>query len=292
MLAVPQGAGHEFHLQDVNRDGQTDLVRVSGSWVAYYLNHGNMHYTGLMGDFYSMPPVYETRKLLFGDMNGNGTTDVIWLTTDGKFKYLDLLYQPHFGLLARIDNGIGKVVSLGYRSSTQYAVDAKRAGRRWETTLPVPVPVVSDISVTDSFDILGFEANESQTVYIYHDGYYDGKEREFRGFGRVTAIAAGDEFHPGQVTHTWMHVGRNLQTGEDEEVLKGKPYLQLVEDEQGAIFSSVESQWEQRWLCQEDLQGIAEMILPDCSRYPPVQENKDRLVAMALSSLTNGTLPC
>ena len=286
MLAVPRGAGHEFHLQDVNRDGQTDLVRVSGSWVAYYLNDGNMQYTGLMGDFYPMPPVYETRKLLFGDMNGNGTTDVIWLTTDGKFKYLDLLYQPYFGLLERIDNGMGKVVSLSYRSSTEYAVDAKRSGQQWETTLPVPVPVISGISVTDSFDIFGFEANESETVYIYHDGYYDGKEREFRGFGRVTAISAGDEFHPGQVTHTWMHVGRNLRTGEDEEVLKGKPYLQVVEDEQGAIFSSVESQWEQRWLCQEDLEGITETILPDCSRYPPRQENKDRLVAMALSTGT------
>lgn len=27
-----------------------------------------------------------------------------------------------------------------------------------------------------------------------------------------------------------MHVGRNLQTGEDEEILKGKPWLQLTKD--------------------------------------------------------------
>ena len=38
----------------------------------------------------------------FGDMNGNTTTDVVWVMNDGKIKYLDMMIAPYMGLLTKV----------------------------------------------------------------------------------------------------------------------------------------------------------------------------------------------
>ncbi len=129
MLGVPKADGTEFFLEDVNRDGQCDLVRISGTWAAYYLNDGHGTFLPKQGSYTGLPSRSQTVRLLFADMNGNATTDVVWLTTQGKLYYLDLAGEPFAGLLARVDNGMGLVTELAYRSSTEFAVDAKRAGQ-------------------------------------------------------------------------------------------------------------------------------------------------------------------
>ena len=52
--------------------------------------------------------------------------------------------------------------------------------------------VVRKVSTTDRLDVLGVEATVSETEYRYHDGYYEGIEQEFRGFGAADAIAMAD----------------------------------------------------------------------------------------------------
>ena len=111
-------------------------------------------------------------------MNGNGTSDVIWITLDWKLKYLDLFGEPNFGLLSRVDKGMGMVTAISYRSSLDYMIDDKLAGERWKLPMPNPVPVIEEISTTDSLDKIGFEANVSRTTFEYRDGYFDTKERE------------------------------------------------------------------------------------------------------------------
>jgi hypothetical protein len=162
MTGVPSGLPEEMFLQDVNHDGQADLVRISGSWLTYYLNTGRGGFTGAQVSRYSLPPTSQTRKILFADMNGNGTADVVWLSLDWKLRYLDLFGEPNFGLLKRVDNGMGMVTEIDYRSSTAYAIDAKLAGDPWHTPMPNPVPVISEIRVSDSFDALGLQAVGSQ----------------------------------------------------------------------------------------------------------------------------------
>ncbi len=285
MANVPSGDPSEFHFEDVNHDGQTDIVRVSGSWATYYLNDGDLAYTGKRGDFYGLPSVSTTRKLLFADMNGNGSRDLVWYTTGDELLYLDMMGEPNAGLLSRVDNGMGAVTTLSYRSSTSYAVEARENGEPWRHPLRSPVPVLSEIRTTDSLDKLGFKATETRTTYVYRDGYYDGKEREFRGFGQVTTTEHGDGHHETLVTETHMHVGRNPLNGADEEILKGKPFLQLQRTEGGALLASTETQWELRWLCQEDLIGVSRQILPRCSRYADLDAAKDELVAFAVQPL-------
>ena len=62
MAYVPTGDPNEFYLQDVNKDGQTDLVRVSGSWVTYYLNTGRMSFTAAKETFMVTLPRVSPRQ--------------------------------------------------------------------------------------------------------------------------------------------------------------------------------------------------------------------------------------
>src|SRR3990170_4545269 len=59
----------------------------------------------------------------------------------------------------------------------------KLAGKPWITRLPFPVHVVEKVTVTDKWRKTSFSS-----TYSYHHGYFDGIEREFRGFGRVEQV--------------------------------------------------------------------------------------------------------
>jgi RHS repeat-associated protein len=281
MLGVPSGDHESLHFVDVNRDRQTDLVEVSGTQVAYYLNDGRQ-FVGPMARFRGLPPPEDTRSILFADMNGNGTTDVIWVG-EGSLSYLELTREPNAGLLSRIDNGMGLVVEVAYRSSTEYASDAQRMRKPWATPLPVPVPVISEVRTTDSLgQIPGLRSTETRTSYSYQDGYWDTAEREFRGFGTVVATEWGDDLHEGSRLETRFHVGRNLTSGADEEPLKGKAYFTRVLDLSGGVLSTAETEWEARRLCQSSLVGVTKKVLPDCSRFPNPIAAKDSLVHVSV----------
>jgi superfamily II DNA helicase RecQ len=65
-------------------------------------------------------------------------------------------------------NNLGKVVTWEYRSSAQFHLDDRRAGRAWVTTLPFPVQCVSKVSLTDEVTRT-YLTSESR----YHHGHYD-----------------------------------------------------------------------------------------------------------------------
>lgn len=284
MTGVPTGDPLNFHLSDLNRDGQLDVLRTSGTRATYWLNDGSGRFGANQGEFENLPSQARTLKLLFADMNGNSTNDVVWLTDDGNLHYLDIVGEPFMGLLSRIDNGLGQVTDIAYRSSTAYAIDAKYAGAPWSTEMPFPVAVVSEIAVTDSLELLGLEAGISRILYDYSDGYYDGREREFRGFGRVVITEVGDAFHDTRSTETFFHLGVDPLTGADQEALKGRPRAEIIRDGQGGILSTTETAWELVWLCQEDLTGVSTRVLPACAPYADRAANKDSLVASAIST--------
>ena len=53
----------------------------------------------------------------------------------------------------------------------------------WVTRLAFPVHVVKRV---ETYDFIS--RNRFVTSYTYHHGYFDGPEREFRGFGRVDQL--------------------------------------------------------------------------------------------------------
>lgn len=71
--------------------------------------------------------------------------------------------------------------------------------------MPFPVQVVASVVSVDEF------SGTLTTEYSYHHGYWDGFEREFRGFGRVdqrdTQILDVPYYSPPTETRTWFHQG-------------------------------------------------------------------------------------
>jgi Insecticide toxin TcdB middle/N-terminal region len=83
--------------------------------------------------------------------------------------------KPH--LLTTINNNMGKQVTITYAPSTEYYLKDRQAGTPWITKLPFPVHVIKEVEMKD---LIGGTVHHTQ--YRYHHGFFDGPEREFRGF--------------------------------------------------------------------------------------------------------------
>ncbi len=269
-----------IYLADLSGDGLPDLVRIRESEVCYWPNLGH----GCFGEKITMDHAphfdhadqFDQRRLRLTDIDGTGTTDIIYLHRDGVRLYfnqtgnswsealvldvvprmddlasiepIDLLgngtaclvwssplagdasrpmrfvnlmggQKPH--LLVRTVNNLGAETRVEYAPSTRFYLQDRRDGRPWITKLPFPVHVVERV---ETFDHIG--RNRFVSRYAYHHGYFDGNEREFRGFGMVERIdteefatlAADDALpeaanisktsHVPQVmTRSWFHTG-------------------------------------------------------------------------------------
>ncbi|NEJ83686.1 hypothetical protein GR268_45350, partial [Rhizobium leguminosarum] len=121
-------------------------------------------------------------------------------------------------LLYSIENNLGAKTEITYGSSVDFYLADKQAGLPWITPLPFPVQVITQITHTDL--IVG---SRYISLYAYHHGYYDGVEREFRGFGRVDRqdaeyfpsdpLAANQDPHypAPSLSRTWYHTGAYLE---------------------------------------------------------------------------------
>ncbi|MBI5544108.1 MAG: VCBS repeat-containing protein [Deltaproteobacteria bacterium] len=179
-------------LEDLNGDGLADLVLVAGNEVKYWLNRNGATFDPerriTNADLGSgvLPERLSTVKVLYADMNGNGSHDVAWVSASGEVAYLEL-FPVRPNLLSRIKNGLGKVTDVSYLPSVEFqARDGGRAG--WKYSLPSPMNLVSR---TDEWDEL--TQVHQITDYTYHDGFYDGAEKQFRGYERVEEDEPADE---------------------------------------------------------------------------------------------------
>jgi len=73
---------------------------------------------------------------------------------------------------------MGATTRVHYGSSTQHYLRDEANGEPWATPLPFPVQVVDKVEVVDHIS-----KTKLVTTYKYRHGYFDGREREFRGFG-------------------------------------------------------------------------------------------------------------
>jgi RHS repeat-associated protein len=217
-------------LGDVDGDGLADLVYVSDREVTLWINHtgnGWSHPTTVRGT----PSVDSMVTVRLSDLLGTGVLGVLWTRdADGTGRpqhfFLDFTDGLKPYLLDRIDNNLGAVTEVTYSASTKfYLRDAASPATRWRTTLPFPVQVVERVAVKDTFS-----GGTLTTEYRYHHGYWDGVEREFRGFGMVeqidTEVFDGytgrglsadngffqsllqqETFSPPIMTRTWFHQG-------------------------------------------------------------------------------------
>lgn len=173
-----------IRLADIDGSGTVDLIYLAGESVRLYFNRSGNGWSDprtLTG----FPPVDSVADIDVVDLLGNGTACLVWSSplsgaARAPLQYVDLMggIKPH--LLAGIENNLGARSIIEYAPSTRYYLEDQRAGRPWITRLPFPVHVVER---TDLYDDISH--NRFVTRFAYHDGYFDGVEREFRGFGMV-----------------------------------------------------------------------------------------------------------
>lgn len=200
---------------DIDGDGRADLVYVGDGDVTVWVNRG--------GTAFAAPDVVRGTPSIDGngnaqlaDMLGTGTAGILWSFDSGSqrestYKFLDLTGEIKPYLLSTIDNHTGGQTTIEYSTSTRHALDDARDGRPWRTTLPFPVHVVARTTVVEHFC-----GTRMTSTFRYHHGYWDGAEREFRGFARVdqhdalsypSASAASSRYSPPTEIRTWFHMG-------------------------------------------------------------------------------------
>ena len=228
-----------IYLADMSGDGLTDLVRIRNGEVCYWPNLGYGRFGAKVtmdnAPWFDHPDQFDQRRIRLADIDGSGTTDIIYLGRDGVRLYFNqsatagaqraALEQFPAHRQSRLGHGRrparqrhrlpGLVVAAARRCAAADALrrpdgraeaapadqdrsttSARRracstrldqvlpagqaAGKPWITRLPFPVHVVERVETYDRIS-----RNRFVTRYAYHHGYFDGVEREFRGFGMV-----------------------------------------------------------------------------------------------------------
>lgn len=212
-----------IRLADIDGSGTTDIIYLHRGGVRLYFNQsGNSWSKPHLLDVF--PRVDDVVSILPTDLLGNGTACLVWsspLPGDARrqMRYVKLMggRKPH--LLVKTINNLGTETRVDYAPSTKFYLQDKRDSKPWITRLPFPVHVVERV---ETFDHVS--RNRFVTRYAYHHGYFDGVEREFRGFGMVeqwdteqfATLANGNmpadnidaESHvPPVHTKTWFHTG-------------------------------------------------------------------------------------
>lgn len=122
-------------------------------------------------------------------------------------RYIELMSGKKPYLLESVKNNLGAETTIKSAASTRFYLEDHAAGKSWITQLPFPVHCVEQIKVRDEW-----RGTEFTTSYSYHHGYYDGVEREFRGFGRVEQVDTEDygEFLAGNITSPYITADQHL----------------------------------------------------------------------------------
>jgi RHS repeat-associated protein len=215
-------------LADIDGSGVTDIIYLGRDGVRLYFNEAGNRWSDPR-HLSRFPHVDNVSAVLTADLLGNGTACLVWSSplpgeSHRPMRYLDLMggQKPH--LLVRSVNNLGAETRLQYAPSTKFYLQDRLVGRPWITRLPFPVHVVERVETHDRIS-----RNRFVTRYAYHHGYFDGDEREFRGFGMVEqwdteeyAALSGKEEHPDTVnfdpsshvppvhTKSWFHTGAYL----------------------------------------------------------------------------------
>jgi RHS repeat-associated protein len=205
-------------LADADGSGPADLLYLAADGVRVYVNQSGNGW-GAPQVVPAFPGVDDLATVEVADLLGTGTACLVWtspLARDAArpLRYVDLIGGPKPHLLVRSVNNLGAETTIRYAPSTRFSTADRLAGRPWSTRLPFPVQVVERVETVDRIS-----GNRFVTRYAYHDGYFDGVEREFRGFGQVDQwdteeiTALSDGASPPVLTRTWFHTGTDTGGG-------------------------------------------------------------------------------
>ncbi len=272
--------GSRIRLADIDGSGTADIIYFASNEVHLYFNQSGNAW-GAKRALSHFPAVESVSSATALDLLGNGTACLVWSSSLAgnarrPMRYIDLMggQKPH--LLVQATNNLGAETRVQYAPSTKFYVADKLAGTPWLTRLPFPAHVVERV---ETYDYIS--RNRFVTRYAYHHGYFDGVEREFRGFGRVdqwdteelaTLSKSGDfpqatnqdpsSNVPPVWTKTWFHTGAFLGGSVISKQLEQEYYSEG--DSSDAIAGLTPAQLESMLL--DDTVLPATVLLPDGTR--------------------------
>jgi RHS repeat-associated protein len=227
-----------LRLADIDGSGTTDIVYLGRNQVTLYFNQSGNSWSAPQA-LTQFPAPDNIASVATVDLLGNGTACLVWSSSlpgnaGRQMRYVDLMggQKPH--LLISMKNNLGAETKVQYAASTRFYLQDRLAGNPWITRLPFPVHVVERV---ESFDYVSRTRFASQ--YKYHHGYFDGVEREFRGFGMVEqwdseAYAVLENSSalnlnpasdvPPVLTRTWFHTGAYLEGARISLLFKDQYY--------------------------------------------------------------------
>lgn len=205
---------NRLFIVDVDGSGTGDLLYIQEENVTLYINScGNAFLEPIK---IKLPIKFnDTVKIAFADVNGRGTACLIISDYSDDLApchyYYDFCQGEKPYLINKTCNNMGASTEIKYGTSVDFYLADKKAGLPWVTSVPFPVHVVTQVTAID--EITG---SRLVSQYAYHHGYYDGIEREFRGFGRIDTqvgeyfadVKEGDyEYTAPSLTRTWYNLG-------------------------------------------------------------------------------------
>ena len=243
-----------IRLADIDGSGTTDIIYLGRDTISFWFNQSGNSWSAT-NELVNFSATDDLSSVTVIDLLGNGTACIVWSSplpgdTQQPMSYIDLMsgQKPH--LLLSINNNMGKATNLQYATSTKFYLADQAVGTPWITKLPFPVHVVEQVETNDAVS-----GTRLVTTYSYHHGFYDGVEREFRGFGLVEQrdaesftqfkananspasqrIIEEDLFVPPTYTKTWFHTGayidrQNISHHFAAEYYAGDPKAALLPD--------------------------------------------------------------
>lgn len=171
-------------LADLSGTGCTDLVYVDFDRIHFWFNQSGNRWSA-RNTITGTPIVTDATSIQCADVFGTGTTTLLCSSDSSggarhAYRALDVCGGIKPYVLTEMSNNMGATTVVTYAPSTRYYLEDQANGRPWITRLPFPVQVVAKVEAIDHVS-----RTRLVTAYKYHHGYFDGREREFRGFARV-----------------------------------------------------------------------------------------------------------
>jgi RHS repeat-associated protein len=260
-------------LVDLDGDGCADLAYVDFDRVRLYFSRAGNSWSDERV-IEGTPFMTDVAALQFADVFGTGTATLLWSYDYGtvggsNYKALDFCGGVKPYLLSEVDNNLGATTRIAYAPSTKFYLEDLARDEPWVTALPFPVHVVEKVEVLDHIG-----RAKLVTTYRYHHGYYDGHDREFRGFGRVDQFdtESFDDFEkpglheeavfdnksrafhvPPTETRTWFHTGVWFDEERSADDARPFDYRELTNRYRREFYSADSEAWD---LPQHELVGV------------------------------------
>ncbi|QZP35155.1 SpvB/TcaC N-terminal domain-containing protein [Pseudomonas sp. DR48] len=220
-LAYESFDAAHVRLADLDGSGAADLIYLQANQALIFMNRSGNGFAPSV----PLPWPHDVRydalcQVSIADLQGLGCSSLILSvthTTAQHWRYEFVSEKPY--LLTGTNNNMGAAGSIRYRSSAQEWLDEKaqriKSGKPPACHLPLAMHLV--LKQTQHDEITGNRLTQS---FSYRQGYYDGIEREFRGFGLLLQIDSethsGDADSQGFTTpclkKSWFHTGQQVDS--------------------------------------------------------------------------------